>query len=222
LIAGSYDTKGNNPGTQDSYVEAQKKWEQALLDTLAQKIREQAYRDSAEAAQKLAATAEDIKARLSELAREPRFAELLQNMELTLSQEGLRIELLEKKESVFFEVGSARLRPAAIKLLATIAPLLKQLPNPIVLEGHTDSRQYPNSNGYSNWELSADRANSARKVLESNGIPPARISGVYGFADRRLKNPLNPFDVVNRRVSILVANFKTEDFLRRYQQSSAP
>jgi chemotaxis protein MotB len=222
LTAGSYDTKGNNPGTQDSYIEAQKKWEQALLDTLAQKIREQAYRDSAEAAQKLAAAAEEIKAKLSELAHEPRFAELLQNMELTLSQEGLRIELLEKKESVFFEVGSARLRPAAIKLLASIAPLLKQLPNPIVLEGHTDSRQYPNSNGYSNWELSADRANSARKVLESNGIPPARISGVYGFADRRLKNPLNPFDVVNRRVSILVANFKTEDFLRRYQQSSAP
>jgi len=222
LTAGSYDTKGNNPGTQDSYIEAQKKWEQAILDTLAQKIREQAYRDSVEAAQKLAAAAEVIKARLSELAREPRFAELLQNMELTLSQEGLRIELLEKKESVFFEVGSARLRPAAIKLLASIAPLLKQLPNPIVLEGHTDSRQYPNSNGYSNWELSADRANSARKVLESNGIPPARISGVYGFADRRLKNPLNPFDVVNRRVSILVANFKTEDFLRRYQQSSAP
>jgi chemotaxis protein MotB len=222
LTAGSYDTKENNPGTQDSYIEAQKKWGQALLDTLAQKIREQAYRDSVEAAQKLAAAAEEIKARLSELAHEPRFAELLQNMELTLSQEGLRIELLEKKESVFFEIGSARLRPAAIKLLASIAPLLKQLPNPIVLEGHTDSRQYPNSNGYSNWELSADRANSARKVLESNGIPPARISGVYGFADRRLKNPLNPFDVVNRRVSILVANFKTEDFLRRYQQSSAP
>ncbi|GIV54221.1 MAG: hypothetical protein KatS3mg039_0739 [Candidatus Kapaibacterium sp.] len=221
LAAGSYDTKGNNPGTQDSYIESQKKWEQVLLDTINQKLREQASRDSTEAAQKLAAVAEKIKAKLTQLATDSRYEELLKNLELTVSPEGLRIELLEKKESVFFEVGSARLRPAAIKLLASIAPLLKELPNPIVLEGHTDSRQYASRHGYSNWELSADRANSARTVLEDNGIPPGRISGVYGFADRRLKNPLNPFDVVNRRVSILVANFKTEDFLRRYQQSSA-
>ncbi len=222
LSAGSYDTKGNNPGTQDSYIESQQKWEKALLDTLSKHLREQAYRDSVEAAEKLASAAEKIKEKLNQLANDKNFTELLANLELTVSPEGLRIELLEKKESVFFEVGSARLRPAAIKLLASIVPILKDLPNPIVLEGHTDSRQYPSLKGYSNWELSADRANSARKVLESNGIPPGRISGVYGYADRRLKNPLNPFDVVNRRVSILVANFKTEDFLRRYQQSTAP
>lgn len=222
LSAGSYDTKGNNPGTQDSYIESQQKWEKALLDTLSKHLREQAYRDSAEAAAKLASAAEKIKEKLTQLANDKNFTELLANLELTVSPEGLRIELLEKKESVFFEVGSARLRPAAIKLLASIVPILKDLPHPIVLEGHTDSRPYPSLKGYSNWELSADRANSARKVLESNGIPPGRISGVYGFADRRLKNPLNPFDVVNRRVSILVANFKTEDFLRRYQQSTAP
>ncbi|MCX7930689.1 MAG: OmpA family protein [Chlorobi bacterium] len=220
LSAGSYGTKGNDPGQENSYIESQKRWEKMLLDTLSQHLRERAIADSVTAAQKLAKAAEEIKQRLQEMSHQADLRELLQNVELTLSPEGLRIELLEKKESVFFEVGSARLRPAAIRLLRSISPLLKELPNPIVLEGHTDSRQYPNDRGYTNWELSAERANSARRVLEANGVQPARISGVYGYADRRPKNPLNPFDYVNRRVSILVANFSTEDFLRRYQSQS--
>lgn len=128
---------------------------------------------------------------------------------------------METKESVFFEVGSARLRPAAVKLLQEIAPILRQLPNPIIVEGHTDSRPYTNAHQYSNWELSTDRANSARKVLESSGLHAGRIMGVYGFADRHLRNKLNPFDLVNRRVSIVVANFRTDDFLRQYQQPAS-
>ncbi|MCX8051578.1 MAG: OmpA family protein [Chlorobi bacterium] len=220
LSAGSYGTSGNNPGTQDSYIESQRRWEQALYDTLQQHLRERAKSDSATAAEKLRQAAEQLKTKLAELSHEARFRELLQNVELQLTPEGLRIELLETKESVFFEVGSARLRPAAIKLLQEITPILRSLPNPVIIEGHTDSRAYANAHTYSNWELSADRANSARKVLESSGLQAGRIEGVYGFADRRLRNRLNPFDPSNRRVSIVVANFRTEDFLRQYQQSA--
>lgn len=220
LTAGSYGSKGNDPGTQDNFIESQKRWERALLDTLAERLRERALADSIAAAQKLAQAAEQLKAKLAELSTQPRFQELLRNVMLELGPEGLRIELLETKESVFFEVGSAQLRPAAVKLLQEITPILRQLPNPVVLEGHTDSRPYANGKLYSNWELSADRANSARKVLEASGLQPGRISGVYGFADRRLRNKLNPFDPSNRRVSILVANFRTEDFLRTYHQTT--
>ncbi|MCS7000100.1 MAG: flagellar motor protein MotB [Bacteroidota bacterium] len=218
LIAGSYGTRGNNPGVQDSYIESQRRWEQALYDTLQRYIRERAVQDSIAAAKKLQEAAEAIKAKLAELSNDSRYRELLQNVELTLTPEGLRIELLETKESVFFEVGSARLRPAAVRLLQEITPILRQLPNPVIVEGHTDSRPYANSHHYSNWELSAERANSARKVLEASGLQPGRISGVHGYADRRLRNPLNPFDLVNRRVSIVVANFRSEDFLRQYTQ----
>jgi len=221
LIAGSYGTKGNDPGTQDSYIESQKRWERAVLDTLTQRLRERAQQDSSASAQRLAQAAEKLKVKLAELSNEPRFRELLNNISLELGPEGLRIELLETKESVFFELGSAKLRPAAIKLLQEITPILRKLPNPVVLEGHTDSRPYANSQSYTNWELSADRANSARKVLESSGLQPGRISAVHGFADRRLRNPLNPFDPANRRVSILVANFRTEDFLRQYHQTAS-
>lgn len=220
LIAGSYGTKGNNPGTRDSYIDAQRRWEQVLYDTLQQHLRERAISDSIAAAQKLQQAAEQLKGKLAELSTNSQYRELLQNIELTLTPEGLRIELLETKESVFFEVGSARLRPAAVKLLQEIAPILRQLVNPVIIEGHTDSRQYANAHQYSNWELSADRANSARKVLESSRLQAGRIMGVYGFADRRLRNTLNPFDLVNRRVSIVVVNFKTEDFLRQYQQAA--
>jgi chemotaxis protein MotB len=74
----------------------------------------------------------------------------------------------------------------------------------VTIEGHTDSRPYARS-GYNNWDLSTDRANAARRVLEENGIREKQITGINGYADRRLKNPAKPLDFSNRRVTILVA-----------------
>ena len=118
---------------------------------------------------------------------------------------GLRIQLVEKDDSVFFDIGSATLKPAARRLLAIIATVAGRLPNEVAIEGHTDSRPYQGTlRDYSNWELSADRANSARRAMEESGLRPRQVTHVVGYADHRLLEPANPWDARNRRVSIII------------------
>lgn len=144
------------------------------------------------------------------LKEKPAFQDLLNSVEVKLTDEGLRIELLETSESVFFELGSARLTNDARAVLDLLADELIRLPNTINLEGHTDSRPFGQGNGYSNWELSADRANAARRYLERKGLG-FQIRKVVGFADKQPRTPNNPFDPSNRRISILVAALTTDD-----------
>jgi chemotaxis protein MotB len=139
-----------------------------------------------------------------QLAGEKGLKELAAQVKLEIVREGLRIELLDKSESFFFDVGTASLKPDAQKILAVIAGELMKLPNKIIIEGHTDARPYSRADGYSNFELSAERANSARRLLVTNGVDSKRMDEVRGCADSRLKNPADPYDVTNRRISIIV------------------
>lgn len=149
---------------------------------------------------------EQIKQAIAQdIARVPELSNLKDSIEMEMTNEGLRIQLIERTSSLFFDSGSAHLKSNAVELLTTIAKQLGRLANPIVIEGHTDSRALGRAGGYSNWELSADRANSARRVMETFGLRQGQVSSVRGFADKRLKNPKDPFSFVNRRVSILVA-----------------
>jgi chemotaxis protein MotB len=126
---------------------------------------------------------------------------------IELTPEGLRIQLVERDDSLFFEIGSAQVKPAMTHLLTLVAKMIGSLPNDVVVEGHTDARQYANHRrGYSNWELSADRANSARRVLEGSGVRQRQVVRVVGFADHELLMPDTPLDAQNRRVSIIVRN----------------
>lgn len=134
----------------------------------------------------------------------PDLAKFKDQIQITITKEGLRIELIEQAEGLFFDIGSARLKPDAVQVLKLIAARVGSFPNDVTIEGHTDSRPYARS-GYNNWDLSTDRANSARRVLEDSGIREKQITGVNGYADRRLKNPSKPLDFSNRRVTILVA-----------------
>jgi chemotaxis protein MotB len=134
----------------------------------------------------------------------PDLAKFKDQIQISMTKDGLRIELIEQAEGLFFDIGSARMKPDAMKLLKLIASRISTFPNDVVIEGHTDSRPYATA-GYNNWDLSTDRANSARRVLEEGGIRERQITGINGFADRRLKNPSKPFDFSNRRVTILVA-----------------
>jgi chemotaxis protein MotB len=140
------------------------------------------------------------------LARTPEFSELQKQVEIQVTPEGLRIELIDTSDSQFFDTGSAVLKPETVRLLAAIAGELKSLANAIVVEGHSDSRRYSTSGLYSNWELSSDRANAARRTMEQSGLHPGQIGEVRGYADTRLRNPRDPLDPRNRRVSIVVAN----------------
>jgi chemotaxis protein MotB len=134
----------------------------------------------------------------------PDLAKFKDQIQITITKEGLRIELIEQSEGLFFDIGSARLKQDAAQLLKLIASRIGTFSNDVVIEGHTDSRPYART-GYNNWDLSTDRANSARRVLEEGGIRERQITSVNGYADRRLKNPSKPLDFSNRRVTILVA-----------------
>jgi chemotaxis protein MotB len=138
------------------------------------------------------------------IAAIPDLIKFKDQIEIKITKDGLRIELIEQAEGLFFDIGSARLKPDAMQLLKLMASRIGTFPNDVVIEGHTDSRPYTRS-GYNNWDLSTDRANSARRAIEEGGIRERQITSVNGYADRRLKNPDKPLDYANRRVTILVA-----------------
>ena len=143
---------------------------------------------------------------MREIQAKKELEKLSKQIELTVTQEGLRIELLEGKDGTFYESGSAQLSPDGKELLALLATELKTLPNHLLIEGHTDSRQYSSDANYSNWELSADRANSARRLMQQDGVRNDQVSQVRGYADQMLRVKSDPLDPSNRRISILVKN----------------
>jgi chemotaxis protein MotB len=131
---------------------------------------------------------------------------LSKQIEITITPEGLRIELLEDKNGTFYQSGSARLSDSGQELLGLLASELKTLPNSLLIEGHTDAAQYSDDTNYSNWELSADRANAARRLLQQDGVRGNQVTQVRGYADQLLRVKANPYDPSNRRISILVKN----------------
>jgi chemotaxis protein MotB len=142
------------------------------------------------------------------LAGLPELKTLRDQIEYTITAEGLRIDLLESAQSSFFESGSAGVRPETEHVFGIIAKELAMLDNPIIIEGHTDSHQYASQTGYSNWELSADRANAARRIMQKEGLRPDQISMVRGMADREPRVDTDPGDPRNRRVSVIVKSLK--------------
>ena len=129
---------------------------------------------------------------------------LKKNIEMTVTAEGLRIELLESEKGTFFESGSSKLNDSGQELLTLMAAELGKVPNHISLEGHTDAKPFTGRGNYSNWELSADRANAARRLMQLTGLRGDQVSQVRGFADQRLRNLKDPLDPANRRISIIV------------------
>jgi chemotaxis protein MotB len=128
---------------------------------------------------------------------------LRDQIEITVTAEGLRIELVDRTGSSFFASGSAQLLGESERVLGVIAAELGKLKNDIVVEGHTDSHQYARSDHYGNWELSVDRSNAARRIMELGGLRAGQVRGVRGFADTQL-HIASSADPRNRRVSILV------------------
>jgi chemotaxis protein MotB len=141
---------------------------------------------------------------LKEIKKDKSLKNLMNQMAVELSDEGLRIHLYESAQNAYFDVGTARLKPEAVGIITTIAQEVGKLPNKVILEGHTDARPYSNVNGYTNFELSADRANAARRLLMTNGLRSEQIIEVRGYADTRLRDRNRPFDEANRRISILI------------------
>jgi chemotaxis protein MotB len=147
----------------------------------------------------------DLKEQLQKAIREvPNIEKLKNHIDMTVTNEGLRIELMESASGTFFESGSSKPNGDGKDILITLAHQLGQLPNKIYVEGHTDAKPYAENSSYTNWELSADRANATRRLIQENGVNPDQVTQVRGFADQSLRKPDAPLDPSNRRVSMIV------------------
>ncbi len=140
----------------------------------------------------------------SAIKRAPEFKKLENQVEMIITGEGLRIELLESDKSSFFESGRAAPTPMGKDMIELLSAELGKLPNHLMIEGHTDSKPFSAGGDYGNWELSTDRANAARRTMLNHGARPDQVVQVRGFADQNLRTPKAPEDAANRRVSVIV------------------
>jgi chemotaxis protein MotB len=146
-----------------------------------------------------------LKDEISQAMRQmPEFEHLKEQVSMTVTGEGLRIELLETEKGLFFASGEMRPSDQGEEMLTLLARQLGDLPNNVLIEGHTDAKPFNSSDGYSNWELSVDRANAARKLMEASGLREGQVTQVRGFADRRLRTQEDPNSASNRRISVIV------------------
>jgi chemotaxis protein MotB len=146
-----------------------------------------------------------LKDELQKTVREMTSFEQFKNqIEMTVTTEGLRIELLETEKGLFFPSGVAEPTDYAKDLLVKLAQELGKLPNQVSIEGHTDSKPFARNRDYGNWELSSDRAHAARRLMQANGLGAQQVTQVRGFADQHLRKATEPEDPANRRISVIV------------------
>jgi chemotaxis protein MotB len=143
----------------------------------------------------------DLEKAISEVSN---FSKFKSHIVMTITSEGLRIELLESAGGTFFDSGSAKITGDSVGVISALAEELGKLPNKLAIEGHTDSKPYGPGALYTNWELSSDRANAARRLMQANGVRPDQVTQVRGFANQRLRKPDYPLDPSNRRISVIV------------------
>ncbi|MGC8516931.1 MAG: flagellar motor protein MotB [Steroidobacteraceae bacterium] len=140
---------------------------------------------------------------------------------LDITPRGVRIQIVDAKNRPMFDLGSAKLRGYTRRILQTLAPYLNSVPNQIAIIGHTDAHPYPGHNHYTNWELSADRANAARRALVQGGLKHGKVARVVGLASTVLFDKTNPFDPINRRISIIVMTRREAEAALRADTGSA-
>ena len=171
---------------------------------------------TAEAREKVRKEKEQLESLLEELKKAVALGQALEPFKdqllLDLTPEGLRIQIVDKQNRPMFDTGSSTLKDYTTQILVEVAKYLNGVPNRISLSGHTDATPYPGTTkSYSNWELSADRANAARRALIAGGLDEQKIARVVGLASSVLfvkDDPLNP---INRRISIIVMTQRAED-----------
>nr|WP_315214965.1 flagellar motor protein MotB [uncultured Duganella sp.] len=166
----------------------------------------------AEDAQRLKALKEKIEARIE---TNPVLVKYKNQLLLDITTEGLRIQIVDEQNRPMFALAKAELQSYTKEILHEIGFVLNDVPNRIGLSGHTDSTPYMSETGYSNWELSADRANASRRELIVGGMADAKVLRVVGLASAANLDKADPFNPINRRISILVMNKRTEESVIR-------
>jgi chemotaxis protein MotB len=173
--------------------------------------------DKARSEREEKARLQEMKAKLDKLIEQNAALKPFKNqLKIDITDEGLRIQIIDDKNRPMFDSGGAVMKPYTQEILHAIGKTLNELPNRISLSGHTDAVQYTNGErGYSNWELSADRANASRRELVAGGLEDGKIMRVVGLGSAVPFDKENPNDPVNRRISIIVMNKKAEEAIAR-------
>ena len=141
---------------------------------------------------------------------------------IDLSEEGLRIQIVDEKNRPMFDMGSSTLKPYTAAILEELAGFVNAVPNRISISGHTDMTPYAAGRGYTNWELSAERANAARRALVEGGLQDDKIVRVVGLSSSVLFDKQNPFNPINRRISIVVMSHDAEAQVRHESSVAEP
>jgi chemotaxis protein MotB len=148
----------------------------------------------------------------SAIGASPTLSQFRKQLLIDITTEGLRIQIVDEQNRPMFAIGSAQLQPYTQDIIREIGKVINDVPNRISLSGHTDATQYfGGERGYSNWELSADRSNAVRRELLAGGMEESRIARVVGLSSSVLLDPQDPYNPINRRVSIIVMNKKAEE-----------
>jgi chemotaxis protein MotB len=165
---------------------------------------------------KLRIIAEETKQQIDKILNSsPNVSKVPGAIDSKIEPDGLKIEIMDTERYSMFESGSARIRPEAEAAFKQIVDVIKRYPNSLEVYGHTDSQPFPSRTGsYTNWELSADRANAARRLMESQGYPAKRFLSVTGKADSELRKPQAPLDPSNRRITLKLRFNTASEFLR--------
>jgi len=161
-----------------------------------------------------------VRAKISQMISEdPALKDMREQIKVSVTEEGLLIQILDGGQNLLFDSSSAELKPKLVEILGKIAPVLARLSNQIQVHGHTDARPFPAGSGRSNWQLSFERADRARAVLEKSGLRAGQVSGVFAHGATALMKPDEPFAAENRRLSILAVRRGMEKVAARGQDS---
>lgn len=167
-----------------------------------------------EAAKLEAKKLEELKSQINiSIENDPALAGLKNQIRMDIVQDGLRIQLIDNQKKPMFDVGADTVNPGFESILANIAKLVNSVPNKITIQGHTDANPYhnPEELGYTNWELSSQRANAARRALIKAGMLEEKVMTVTGFSSTMLLDNKNPLNAENRRISIIVMKKNASD-----------
>jgi chemotaxis protein MotB len=163
-----------------------------------------------------AARLKTLKARIeATIEANPLLKKYKNQLLLDITSEGLRIQIVDEKNRPMFELAKAQLQPYTKEILHVLGIVLNEVPNRIGLSGHTDSTPYSSDAGYSNWELSSDRANASRREMVAGGLNDDKILRVVGLGSAANLDKADPFNPINRRISIVVMNKRTEEAVIR-------
>ncbi|WP_229294272.1 OmpA family protein, partial [Legionella pneumophila] len=160
---------------------------------------------------------EELKSEINlSMEKDPSLAGLKKQLLMDVVSDGLRIQLIDNQKKPMFDVGSDKINPEIEPILANIAKLLNSVPNKITIQGHTDANPYhnPEELEYTNWELSAQRANAARRALIKAGMDENKVMTVTGYSSTVLLDKKNPYNPENRRISIIVMKKGAENKIK--------